>query len=242
MLTKQKSKLTAVNYGKKKFHYRIVRSSRKTLSITVSPEARVLIKAPLEAKDEKIKQIVTKRARWIVKKLDYFDLKLKSKLPERQFISGETHYYLGRAYKLKLNKSNENSVQLKNGRLVLSVTDTKSLDLKRKTYENWLKEKAQQKFKERFDQCLSKIAHWKVETPDLVIRKMTRRWGSLTAKNKLILNLNLIKTPNHCIDYVITHELCHLKYWDHSKKFHNLLRVLMPDFEKRKEKLEGFVN
>jgi predicted metal-dependent hydrolase len=154
-----------------------VRSKRKSLSITVSPDARVLVKAPLEAKDEKIQQIVTKKARWIVKKLDYFDLKLKSKLPERQFISGETHYYLGRAYRLKLNKSSENSVQLKNGRIILNVTDLHSLDLKRTIYEDWLRERAEQKFKERFELCLMKISHWKVQTPILITKKMTRRWA-----------------------------------------------------------------
>jgi predicted metal-dependent hydrolase len=239
---KTKIKQAAIIYGSKKFHYKILRSDRKTLSILVSPEAQVIIKAPINAPENKIHQIVNKRARWIVKRLDYFDLKLKSKLPERQYISGETHYYLGRGYKLKVTQATENSVQLKNGKLYLNVVNPSSQAFKKQVYDSWLKDKAKNKLEERFKLCLLKINHWKVDTPDLVIKKMTRRWGSLTEKNKLILNLSLIKTPVHCIDYVIMHELCHLKYWDHSKKFHNLLRVLMPDFEKRKEKLEGFVN
>ncbi len=242
MTTKHKSPSQVIQYGNREFHYKILRSNRKTLSIVVNPDATVLIKAPLEAKEEKIHQTVSKRTRWITKKLDYFEMRLKSKLPERFYISGETHYYLGKAYKLKVAQSDENLVQIKNGIIHLYVTNPTSIELKKQTYENWLKTKAQNKFEERFNTCLNKISHWKVEHPKLLIKKMVRRWGSLTHSNKLVLNINLVKTPTHCIDYVIMHELCHLKYWDHSKKFHNLLRVMMPDCEKRKEKLEQFIN
>jgi hypothetical protein len=242
MTTKKKSISGAIQYGCKRFHYRVLRSNRKTLSIIVNPDATVLVKAPLKAQEEKIHQIITKRARWISKKLEYFDMRLKSKLPERSYISGETHYYLGRAYKLKVIQSDENFIQLKNGIICMHVTNVASVKLKKQVYESWLQSKSLIKFEERFNLCLNKISHWKVDAPKLSIKKMVRRWGSLTSTNKLILNVNLIKTPVHCIDYVIMHELCHLRYWDHSKKFHNLLGVLMPDYEKRKEKLEGFVN
>jgi predicted metal-dependent hydrolase len=242
MTTEHKAQAKSVQYGNKVFQYTILRSNRKTLGISVCPNATVIAKAPLDASDSKIHQVVHKRARWITKKLDYFDMKLRARLPERKYISGETHYYLGRAYKLKVIESNENSISLKNGQLCLHVINPNSFELKQTVYESWLQEKAKSKFEERFNLCLSKVNHWKINALVLVCKKMTRRWGSLSSTNKLILNTNLIKTPVHCIDYVIMHELCHLRYWDHSKKFHNLLRVLMPDFEKRKERLESFVN
>jgi predicted metal-dependent hydrolase len=238
----QKSLSRTIEYGQSKFHYKILKSKRKTVTIMVTPSAEVIVKAPLEADDKKIYSLVLKRARWITQKMEYFEMRLKTKLPERLYISGESHYYLGKAYKLKVIKSTRDFVQLKNGKLNLFVTDCNSLTLKKQTLDDWLKSKAISKFEERFNTCLNKISHWKIKHPQLLIKTMLRRWGSITSTNKLILNTNLIKANTRCIDYVILHELCHLRYWDHSKKFQNLLRVLMPDFEKQKAKLDECVN
>lgn len=238
----QKSLSRTIEYGQSKFHYKILKSKRKTVTIMVTPFAEVIVKAPLEADDKKIYSLVLNRARWITQKMEYFEMRLKTKLPERLYISGESHYYLGKAYKLKVIKSTRDFVQLKNGKLNLFVTDCNSLTLKKQTLDDWLKSKAISKFEERFNTCLNKISHWKIKHPQLLIKTMLRRWGSITSTNKLILNTNLIKANTRCIDYVILHELCHLRYWDHSKKFQNLLRVLMPDFEKQKAKLDECVN
>jgi predicted metal-dependent hydrolase len=67
---------------------------------------------------------------------------------------------------------------------------------------------------------------------------MTKRWGSCTKGGLILLNPELVKAPVYCMDYVIAHELCHLKYHDHSKNFYKLLNKYMPDWEKRKKKLE----
>lgn len=77
-----------------------------------------------------------------------------------------------------------------------------------------------------------------IKVKDLIIRKMSTRWGSCTPAGTITLNLNLIKAPRRCIEYVIIHELCHLVYHKHDARFYKLLHSLMPNWEKWKERLE----
>ena len=77
--------------------------------------------------------------------------------------------------------------------------------------------------------------------PPLVVRQMVRRWGSCTTTGKVILNTDLVRAPVHCIDYVIVHELCHVRVHGHDKAFYRLLSACMPDWESRKARLESFV-
>ena len=80
-----------------------------------------------------------------------------------------------------------------------------------------------------------------VTPSSLYIQEMENRWGSCTPKGKIILNAQLIKVPRPCIEYVITHELCHLVHPDHTKAFWELLQKEMPDWERWKNKLERFM-
>ena len=103
---------------------------------------------------------------------------------------------------------------------------------------NWYLDKARIKFSETFERCwptFEKLGH---APPSIHIRRMKKRWGSLSRNGLLTLNPDLIRAPNECIDYVITHELCHLHCHDHGSEFYVLLERVMPDWEKRKHKLE----
>jgi len=108
--------------------------------------------------------------------------------------------------------------------------------------KEWYRERVQVQFTHRLEVChAAAMAILKVELPPLTIRKMVRRWGRCTATGSVILNIDLVRTPVHCIDYVVVHELCHVKVHGHDKAFYRLLSACMPDWESRKARLETFV-
>lgn len=92
---------------------------------------------------------------------------------------------------------------------------------------------------EKLDKNVAVFKHYNIEKPPLIIRRMKKRWESLTPAKKLILNPELIKTPVKCIDYVIIHELCHLIHPHHGKEFFLLQEKMMPDWKRWKGRLES---
>lgn len=230
-----------ISYGANEIEFELELCERKTIQIKVEPDSSVNVKAPSNKNIEEILERVKNRASWILKQKRYFSF-YKPNLTERKYISGESHRYLGKQYRLKFVKSNENKVKLQNGYLNVFSFDKTDAEYTQKLLRKWLFERSKIKFKQRLDFCYQQIKkHGINNIPEIQIRKMSKRWGSCTSDGRIILNSELIKAPSHCIDYVIIHELCHLKYRNHNTDFFNLLFQIIPDWEKRKEKLEKIV-
>jgi len=223
-----------IQFGSMKIDFHLEYSNRKSLGITVKPDLSVLVKAPLNTPLSKSKEILKKKAPWIIKQQSYF-LTFHPKTPARKFISGETHLYLGRQYRLKIHHRKTESVKLK-GKFIEVATFNKSRV--KKLVNEWYLKNAKTKFYSITKPIIKKFKKYKVEPSGIVLRAMPTRWGSCTGKGKVILNPELIKAPKACIEYVIVHELCHLIYHDHTQKFIDLQTNEMPDWEKWKSKLE----
>ena len=205
----------AIQYGNKRIDFSVKYSDRKTLGITVTPELEVLVKAPTDTPVEKIKEKLLKKAPWIIKQQSFF-LSFHPKTPKRKYVTGETHLYLGRQYLLKIENSERDSVKLK-GRFIEVKTSEKSKV--KKLVKEWYNQHARSKFNEITQPLIERFKKYNVSPSSIVLREMPTRWGSCTPKGKIILNPELIKAPHGCIEYVILHELCHLVYQDHTKKF-----------------------
>ncbi|MFI3306532.1 MAG: SprT family zinc-dependent metalloprotease [Rikenellaceae bacterium] len=217
--------------------YFVSYKARKTLGISVMPDKSVCVQAPIDSAKEEIEKRIIKRAGWIVKQWQYFD-SFGEAMPERRYISGESHYYLGRQYMLKVEEGKPNSVKYK-GRCFEVVCTPKS---KAKELMNgWYRERAKVKFAEIAEPIIARYARYGVEPSSIYIQEMTSRWGSCTQGGKVILNTELVKMPKPCIEYVITHELTHLIHRNHTKAFYDLLEAEMPDWKRWKDKLERFL-
>lgn len=232
---------SSIEFGSKRIKYHLAYSDRKSLGITVTPEMEVLVKAPLGAALDKIQEKLRKKAPWILKQLSYF-LSFQPKTPARKYIGGESHLYLGRQYRLlvqryKLRIENE-QVKIKSGFLEVYTDNPRDVE---KLVKNWYRRRAEQKLREIALPLIESFAkRHKIAIPpeNFILRQMPTRWGSCTAKGKIIVNPELIKAPAGCIEYVILHELCHLVHRNHTQRFFDLQTKEMHDWEKWKTRLE----
>ncbi len=222
-------------YGERKIAYTVEFCSRKTLEISVMPDSAVQVRAPQGATLEAIAQKVQKKAPWIVEKQDWFAKFPKTSTP-KQYLGGETHLYLGRHYRLKIEKAKGRSVKIDGGFIRIEIANTRQATV-RKLLDEWFRERANVQFRKTLEMCVAKYKL--TDMPRLQIRSMKTRWGSLSKGGILTMNAKLIAAPKECVEYVVVHELCHLKYPNHDNKFYRLLVTRLPDWEKRKQKLES---
>ena len=227
---------------KTKIDYELLMMNRKSLEIAVHPPSKnsgyasVVVKAPSTSTIEVIEEKIKKRARWIKRQIAYFD-QFNPRTPERKYVGGESHLYLGRKYRLKLERSDTNNVLLKNGYFFIEATSNQPEHIKY-LLDSWYKRRAKIYLSKIFDDCYENFKKGDLDKPNLKLQKMEKRWGSLSIKGQLTLNVNLIQTPKECIEYVVIHELCHLIHHNHGPQFYKLLDRTMPDWMKRKHKLE----
>lgn len=229
--------MNLVHYGKEKVQFNVTYSARKTLGIEVYPDSSVVVKAPLGTDPAEVQKRVCKRVRWILKQQHYFH-QFEPRTPRRQFIGGETHLYLGRQFRLAITAGGQDSVKLTRGYFAVEVKGAVSPDKVKSLLDGWYSARSAVMFKENLDHCWPYFDKLGLMKPRLQIRRMQKRWGSLSKGGTLTLNTALIRAPRECIDYVITHELCHIQCHNHSPVFYRLLEKVMPDWERRKHKLE----
>ena len=225
-----------ITFGPDKISFLLKYSSRKTLGIKVHPDCSIVIIAPYNSQESEILKMVHSKASWIIRQQLNFQ-SYHPFTPPRKFINGESHLYLGRQYKLGVNKSAENRVKIFAGQLMVCSKNVQTDNLE-KMINEWYKTKAKKIFSEVLDSSFEKFERYKIPHPVVQIRFMTKRWGSCTPTGKIILNPELIKAPKGSIEYVIIHELCHMVYPNHTKAFMNLQEKIMPDWKKWKARLE----
>jgi predicted metal-dependent hydrolase len=230
--------LRQILYGNVTLSYELRRARRKTLSITVHPDQRVSVAAPLKLPLAQVEAFILQRAPWIIKKQRQFALTPHP--APRQYVSGETHRYLGRQYRLKVVQGSPQGVRPDGEFLWVQVRDREDPERVRRVLEAWYRARAAEVYAERLDACWPRVKPLGVPRPTLTIRAMRSRWGSARRPNKMTLNLKLVQAPLASIDYVILHELCHFLEPNHSARYYQVLERVLPDWRARKAALDAF--
>ncbi|MBW2940540.1 M48 family metallopeptidase [Zhongshania aquimaris] len=231
------------SYGDEQISFeRVLRhqGSSKAL-IKVYPDCRVVVSAHEDACNDDVLTAVKKRGRWIYEQLRDFRKQLEHITP-RQYISGESHYYLGKQYQLKVieDLSQAPGVKLLRGKLEVTIKQ-KSPEAVQKVLVDWYRVRAKEVFAKRLDAMLEQ-ALWVNERPPMRIFSMKTQWGSCSPNGRLTLNPHLVKASRECIDYVILHELCHIAEHNHSERFYRMLAGVLPNYMKVKDILDAKVS
>jgi predicted metal-dependent hydrolase len=228
---------SAVQYGRTRIGYAIRRSHRRgTVSIAIDPEQGVLVTAPGAVAIERLDQVVRKKARWIVERLR--DRSVLERATAKAFVSGETFRYLGRSYRLKVTLGQEEGVALRGGWLQVWVTSESSRaeqpERVRRLLAGWYRRHAG----ERLPDLVARwAARFDVRPTSVLVREAPKRWGSCDARGNLRLNWRVVQATPRLIEYVVAHELVHLRHEHHTGAFWATLGRLMPDYEQRRADL-----
>ena len=213
----------------------VVRKSIKNLHLGVyPPEGRVRVAAPLAVSDDAVRRAVIGKLGWIKRQQANFRAQLRQ--GKREMINGESHYFQGQRYRLRVVESTARpKVVLNKTRLELHIRREATTEERERALQHWYRAR----LKELIVPLLEK---WQpvvgVEPSAWGIRKMKTKWGSCnTDSSRIWLNLELAKKPVSCAEYVLVHELVHLRERHHNDNFRALMTEAMPHWQAQREEL-----
>lgn len=229
----------SIQFGTTTINYDIVYSNkRKNATLAVYPLKIVEISVPTNLEPEHIQSLVRKKAHWVMKQIVWFDeiVQMDSK---KEHVNGESYLYLGRQYRLKIIRNHEKpQAKLIGKYLTVWLPEDTSKNQENKLVKaaiwKWYKNQATKKIEEVIDLYSKKLG---IQSPKYIIKNQYKRWGSCTSKNVLNFNFRIAMAPVALLQYIVAHEMVHIKHKDHSKEFWKQLQTIMPDYEDRKERL-----
>lgn len=230
----------SVAYGDERitFSVRFLPRPQRRVAIHVMPDGSVQVDAPEDSDVLEVKKAVRLRARWVWQQLEAQRERKRHVLP-REYVSGETHIYLGRRHLLKVQLAQpaDAGVRLWRGRLEVAVPQHDPQVIRR-LLEAWYRERARDVFARVLADLAARM-RLQQPLPPWRLLSMRTQWGSCSPKGELLLNPYLVRAPRTCIEYVVAHELCHLTEHNHSERFYRLLGAVLPDWEERKGELDS---
>ncbi|MFC4559048.1 M48 family metallopeptidase [Virgibacillus kekensis] len=229
--------MPTLTYGTTVIDYLLYEQKRKDLKISVSLVNGIEVFAPASLEEDKLKNLLSKKAPWILGKLNELN-QVEASIMPKEFVSGEKLPYLGRNYRLKVHREAVENATLSfyQGKFIATVPKKWSQEEVQDTLEkhliHWYRERGAQKLQERAT-AYEKLMG--VKANSISLRTQHKRWGTCTPDGDIYINWRLIMAPVKVLDYVIVHELAHLRIQDHSPEFWKIVKSILPNYETSKE-------
>lgn len=239
----QISSKLSFKYGNKIIEYTLIKSRRrKTYDITIDHEG-IILRAPFDKSQSDIENMLLHKIKWISSKQKEFNQR-RLEIVKPTYRNNSTLPYLGANYELRVVYSNNihlNTFEFKDNMFTAHIQQNsiEQIDTVKKLYLHWLNDMAVKKFQDKVEKNSKTVG---VNPSGFVIKNLKNRWGSLSKDNSINLNVNLVKAPEEIIDYIIIHELCHIKIKGHSYQFWDYLKQFNPDYPRKVRWLEANSN
>lgn len=206
----------------------IVRKDIKNLHVGVyPPSGRIRVAAPLRLNDEGVRLAVISRWAWIRRQRDHFTNQQRQS--QREFVTGESHYFQGMRYRLNvIERDGPSFVHLSNNRTLQLFVDRHSVLDREAVFQQWYRRSLQKQIPGLLEKWEKEVG---VDVSEVRIRRMKTRWGSCNADARRVwLNLELAKKSPSCLEYILVHELVHLRERHHNELFRSLMDTVMPNW------------
>lgn len=215
-------------------------SGRRSIGISVLPDSSVIVRVPNHTSLKTITGIVTDKYAWVLKHRENYR-KLNNSSLNKSYSTGEIHLFRGNRSILKIVESGKPYVRFFDSTIGLGISKTNDeASVKRLLYKGY-KEEARKLFPEMLKKTLREHENQMFKPAGLVIRTMKRRWGSCSNKGVITLSTELIKLSDLFIEYVIAHELCHLKHHNHGANYYKLLSEVFPEWKNVRKELRKYI-
>jgi predicted metal-dependent hydrolase len=218
----------------------IIYSRRRTIGISVRQDASVIIRVPARTPMKTIERIVAEKTVWIIKHRDNYRDNMALQ-PGMLYRSGEIHMFRGRKLVMNIEKSEKSSIRFGESSIDIGIRDTDDPSAVKKILYRGYRDHARKVFPHLMSQVIEHHSEQKFSPVSMVTRTMKRRWGSCSPGGVITLNTELIKLPDRYIEYVITHELCHLRHHNHGKQYYKLLSELYPNWKETRKEMRKFL-
>lgn len=210
----------------REIEFTLIKSERKSICVQVLQDKSVVVKTPMETSEKEIEELVIRKSRWIAKKRHQMQEKMDA---EKKYVNGEYFPYLGEEYPLRVIY-NENNKELKVGILHKRLTvlmKRENKELLKRAIKEWYIIQAKTKY-------FQSVMHYQniVRRPykRIWVKEQKTCWGSCTSYGSLNFNWKVVMAPEEVLDYVVVHEMCHLKYMHHGPEFWSEVEKIMPDY------------
>jgi len=239
-----KSEKCFIEYKNAKIFYTLIKSKRKTIGIKIDQNGEVKVTVPLYLGKKQIEEVIRGKADWIISKVNKVR-EMGADIVPRNFVSGEKLLYLGKEYTLKVvdRDLTKPEVCMQDDTISVYISVRLSEESRKQTVKETLIKWYKQHFSEVVNGRIEKYSLKLNATPcKVAIKDQKTRWGSCSVRGNINLNWRLVMAPVDIIDYVVVHELCHLKIMNHSKDFWSLVEFVLPCYKEKRKwlKVNGY--